>query len=232
MSWFSHFLTSSIGQKLIMSLTGIFLILFLAVHLAGNLQLLQHDGGQAFNVYAAFMTTNPLIKTSSYLLYSFILLHTVQGILLARRNREARGAQGYAVKRTRATVTSALLASRMAWLGIIIFVFLLVHLWQFWLQMKLGNVQMISYPGVDGEVKDLYSLVKVAYADPVFVIFYVVAMAVVGMHLWHGFQSSFQTLGLNHPKYSPLIRSIGKLYSFIVPALFALIPVWMYLQQQ
>lgn len=78
MSWFSHFLTSSIGQKLIMSLTGLFLILFLVVHLAGNFQLLADDGGESFNTYTRFMTTNPLIKLTSYLLYAFILLHTFQ----------------------------------------------------------------------------------------------------------------------------------------------------------
>jgi succinate dehydrogenase / fumarate reductase, cytochrome b subunit len=227
MSWVSRFLTSSIGQKLIMSLTGLFLILFLVVHLAGNLQLLYDDGGVAFNVYAKFMTTNPVIKLSSYGLYAFILLHTIQGLMLWRMNRTARGGQGYAVKRTRAVGTSAALASRMGWLGVIILVFLILHLYQFWLQMKLGNLTMITVEGM--EMKDLYSAVLEAYRNPVFVIIYVVSMAVVGMHLWHGFQSSFQSLGLNHRKYTPLIRGLGKLYSIVVPALFALIPVYMYL---
>ncbi|MBP6184858.1 MAG: succinate dehydrogenase cytochrome b subunit [Saprospiraceae bacterium] len=229
MSWFSHFLTSSIGQKLVMSLTGLFLILFLLVHLAGNLQLLADDGGESFNVYARFMTTNPLIKTSSYLLYAFILLHTIQGIMLWRKNRASRGGIDYAVKRTKAVNTSALLSSRMAWLGIVIFVFLLIHMYQFWLQMKLGNMGLVTYDAYPEPLKDLYASVYVVYKNPTFVLFYVISMIVVGLHLWHGFQSAFQTLGLNHRKYTPLIHAVGKLYAIVIPALFALIPIYMYL---
>lgn len=210
-----------------MSLTGLFLVLFLAVHLAGNLQLLYDDGGVAFNVYAQFMTTNPLIKFSSYGLYAFILLHTIQGLMVWRMNRTARGAQGYAVQRTRATGTSAGVARRMGWLGVVIFVFLVLHMYQFWLQMKLGALPMVVVDGM--EVKDLYGAVQAVYHNPVFVLVYVVSMIVVGLHLWHGFQSAFQTLGLNHRKYTPLIKTVGKFYAVAVPALFALIPVYMYL---
>ena len=124
MGWFSKFLTSSIGRKLVMALTGIFLTLFLAIHLLGNLQLLQNDGGQAFNVYAYFMTHNPLIKTVSYLLYASILLHAVQGILLWRDNKAARGPNRYAVTHTRPTER----ASRpMGWLGSNHFVLIVQH---------------------------------------------------------------------------------------------------------
>ena len=91
MSWVSKFLSSSIGQKVIMSLTGLFLMLFLVVHLIGNLQLLKADNGEAFNTYAFFMTHNPLIKTVSYSLYAFILWHAIQGLRLWLNNRAARG---------------------------------------------------------------------------------------------------------------------------------------------
>lgn len=226
MSWFSDFITSSIGRKLIMSLTGLFLIVFLAVHLTGNLALLADDGGKAFNLYAKFMTTNPLIKTVSYGLYAFILIHTIQGILLWVKNRSARGAVGYAVKKTHATNTNPRAASNMAWLGMVIFIFILIHLYQFWLQMKLGNLPLATYEGK--EVKDLYFLVAEAYSNPLYVAFYVICMAVVGFHLLHGFQSAFQTLGWNHPKYSPLIRWIGRIYAIVVPIGFAIIPLYMY----
>ena len=168
MSWFSHFLKSSIGQKLIMSLTGLFLILFLVVHLIGNFQLLADDGGEAFNLYTRFMTSNPLIKTVSYGLYFFILLHTFQGIALWLQNRVARGSERYAVKKTRAVGTSAVLSSRMAWLGIIVLVFIVIHMVQFWLQMKLGTVQMVTYPGQEGEFKDLFGLVMETFKNPCF----------------------------------------------------------------
>lgn len=228
MSWFSRFLTSSIGQKLVMSLTGLFLILFLIVHLAGNLQLLYQDGGAAFNLYARFMTTNPVIKTTSYLLYFFILLHTWQGLLLWRMNRSARGRQDYAIKRTKAVGTNAGLSTRMGWLGVVIFVFLVIHLYQFWLQMKLGVLPQVAVPGSDEPVADLYTAVYNVYKNPAFVLFYVMAMVVVGLHLWHGFASAFQTLGLNHRKYTPAIRFVGRAYAILVPLLFAIIPVYFY----
>ncbi len=227
MGWFTRFITSSIGQKFVMALTGLFLILFLAVHLAGNLQLLKDDGGEAFNTYAHFMTTNPLIKTISYLLYAFILLHTVQGLLLWRYNRAARGNQRYAVAFTRPEERPA---RNMAWLGIVIFVFILIHLYQFWFQMHWGDLSVLTYASYPHPVKDLYSLVKATYQDAIFVIFYVVCMGVIALHLWHGFWSSFQTLGLGHRKYTPLVRFVGMAYSVIIPLLFAVIPVIMYLR--
>jgi len=227
MSWFTNFLTSSIGRKLIMSLSGLFLITFLIVHLIGNLQLLYDDGGEKFNLYAKFMTTNPLIKTTSYLLYASILLHAIQGWILWMKNRQARGSERYAVKVTRAVNTNSWAARNMGWLGTIIFVFLLLHLYQFWLQMKLGNIPYVNIGGE--EVKDLYTAVAVAYSNLGYVIFYVVSMIVIGYHLLHGFQSAFQSLGLNHQKYSPLIQTVGKVIAIVVPLLFAVIPVYMYL---
>ncbi len=235
MSWVSHFLTSSLGKKLIMSLTGLFLILFLVIHLAGNLQLLPqfaHDPvdtpGMAFNLYAKFMTTFTPIKVVSYGLYAFILIHAVQGWILWRQNAQARGPVGYAVNDLRAVNTNARTAANMGRLGTIIFIFIVLHLYQFWLQMKLGNLPMANYDGQ--EVKDLYYIVAKTYENPVFVAVYVVSMVAIAFHLWHGFQSAFQTLGLNHKKYTPAIHFIGKAYSILVPLGFAAIPVLMYLQ--
>lgn len=226
MSWITHFLTSSIGRKFIMSLTGLFLIIFLLIHLIGNLQLLVDDGGKQFNLYALFMTTNPLIKTTSYLLYFFILLHAIQGWIIMKANSQARGSKGYEVKVTVSKSTSSFSSTNMGWLGTIIFAFLVLHLYQFWLQMKLGAVPVAIYDGV--EVKDLYTPVVEAYSNIIYVIIYVVSMIVIGFHLYHGFQSSFQTLGLNHKKYTPLIQGIGKVYAILVPLGFALIPLVMY----
>lgn len=233
MSWFSDFLTSSIGRKVVMSLTGLFLILFLMVHLAGNLQLLPFlahdpagDPGKAFNLYSKFMTSNPLIKTVSYLLYASILIHAIQGWLLWSKNRKARGSQGYAVKVNKVADTNGFAASNMGWLGTIIFIFLAIHMYQFWLQMKLGNLPMAYYDGV--EVKNLYSIVLEAYESLGYVIFYVVSMVVIAYHLNHGFQSAFQTLGINHKKYTPFIKWVGKAYSILIPLGFAIIPIYMY----
>ncbi len=212
-----------------MSLTGLFLIVFLVVHLTGNLQLLAGDDGKAFNLYAYFMTTNPLIKTVSYLLYAGILLHAIQGWILWQKNRKARGSQRYAVKVNRVAGTNSFAASNMAWLGTIIFVFIVVHMYQFWLQMKLGATPMATYDGKT--VKDLYALVSVTYQNLGFVIFYVVSMVVIAYHLLHGFQSAFQTLGINHRKYTPFIKGVGIAYAILIPLGFASIPIIMYLQQ-
>lgn len=226
MGWFTKFLTSSIGQKLIMSLTGLFLIIFLVIHLVGNLQLLVQDEGVKFNLYAQFMTHNPLIKTVSILLYISILVHAIQGILLARQNRAARGPHGYAVKVTRTVSTASFPARNMAALGVIIFVFIVIHMYQFWLQMKLDY---LPYVDIEGEqIKNLYAPVQAAFTNLGYVIFYIVSMIIIALHLDHGFHSAFQTLGLNHRKYTPLIRFVGKAYSILIPLGFAIIPIIMY----
>ncbi len=225
MSWVSKFLGSSIGQKVIMSLTGLFLMLFLVVHLLGNLQLLKDDNGEAFNTYAFFMTHNPLIKTVSYSLYAFILWHAFQGLRLWSNNKAARGSTRYAVQHTRSTETAA---RNMAWFGIIILVFILLHMYQFWLKMKMGVLPPVEVAAYDHPVQNLYLPVKEAFSNLLYVLFYVISMVVIGFHLWHGFWSSLQTLGANHPRYNGLLKTVGYLYAVGIPAGFAIIPLWMF----
>ena len=225
MSWFTKFLSSSVGQKTVMSLTGLFLVTFLVVHLIGNLQLLYDDGGQQFNDYAYFMTHNPLIKTISYGLYAFILIHAFQGIAIWRQNRAARNNR-YAVTTTQ---TTNFAARSMAWLGILIFIFLLIHMYQFWLQMKIGALDQVASPNLEHEVNNLYAPVYEVFKNPAFVAFYVLSMIVLALHLWHGFQSAFQTLGLNHQKYTPFIKGLGAVYSIVIPLGFAIIPLYFFL---
>ena len=223
MNWFLKLLSSSIGRKLLMALTGLFLILFLVIHLIGNLQLLKDDNGEAFNVYAKFMTTNPLIVTISYVNYACILIHVIWALLLTNRNRKARGAEGYAVINNSSPWTSR----NMGILGTFIFIFLVIHLRGFWYEMHWGGIPTANYDGV--EVKNLYATVEAAYSQAWYVGVYVFSMLILAFHLWHGFASSFQTLGLNHKKYNPVIAFVGKAFSIIIPALFALIPIWMFL---
>jgi succinate dehydrogenase / fumarate reductase, cytochrome b subunit len=223
MNWFTDFFSSSIGRKVVMALTGLFLILFLVVHLIGNLQLLHNDQGQAFNIYAYTMTHNPFIKVVSYVNYAFIIIHIVWAIILSRKNRAARGAQGYAVSKNSSTWSSR----NMGILGTIILIFLVIHLKGFWYEMHWGDLNSQTY---DGETyRDLYAVVNFAYSQPLYVLVYIVSMIFLAFHLYHGFGSAFQTLGLNHVKYNRLIKVVGVAFSIIVPALFALIPIWMYL---
>ena len=206
-----------------MALTGLFLILFLVVHLIGNLQLLHDDQGQAFNIYAYTMTHNPFIKVISYVNYAFILIHVIWAIILSGKNRAARGPQGYAVSKNSSTWSSR----NMGILGTIILIFLVIHLKGFWYEMHWGDLQSQTYDGK--QYRDLYAVVDFAYSNIAYVLVYVVSMVFLAFHLFHGFGSAFQTLGLNHVKYNGLIKAVGVTFSIIVPALFALIPIWMYL---
>jgi len=223
MNWFTRLLSSTLGRKLLMALTGLFLILFLIVHLIGNLQLLKSDGGRAFNVYAEFMTSNPVIVTVSYVNYTCILVHVIWALMITQRNRAARGSEGYAVVKNSSPWTSR----NMGILGTFILIFLVIHLKGFWYEMHWGGISKANYEG--REVKDLFAVVDMAYSNVWYVTLYVVSMAILAFHLWHGFASSFQTLGLNHVKYNPLIKFVGQTFAIIVPALFALIPIWMFL---
>jgi succinate dehydrogenase / fumarate reductase, cytochrome b subunit len=223
MNWFTNFFSSTIGRKVVMALTGLFLILFLVIHLIGNLQLLNDDNGQSFNVYAQFMTSNPLIKIISYVNYILILVHIIWSIMITRRNRRARGPESYALNNNSSHWTSR----NMGILGTFIFIFLVIHLRSFWYEMHWGGIPTATYEG--SEYKNLFAVVDAAYSNIWFVLLYVVSMALLAFHLFHGFGSSFQTLGLNHIKYNPVIKFVGVAFAVIVPALFALIPIYMYL---
>jgi succinate dehydrogenase / fumarate reductase, cytochrome b subunit len=223
MKWFIDLFSSTLGKKLMMALTGLFLILFLLIHLIGNLQLMKDDGGHAFNVYADFMGHNPIIQLISKGNFFFILLHIGISTFLTIKNRAARGPEGYAVKSSKSSIWSS---RNMGILGTIILVFLVVHLKDFYWQMHYGQMASVSYDGK--EVKDIYTVVAEMFTINWYVALYVFCMFGVAFHLWHGFTSAFQTLGLNHMKYNPVISFVGKAFSIIVPALFALIPIWMF----
>ncbi len=226
MSWIINTLTSTIGRKVIMALTGLFLIMFLVVHLAGNLQLLQDDGGEAFNSYSYLMAHNPFIQLVSKGNFFFIFLHVFVSLTLYVRNKKARPI-GYKVSAGNSNSTWS--SRSMSLLGTLILMFLLFHLWFFWFDLKFGEVAMVTIEGI--EMHNAYGLVAASYTVPGVVAFYVFSMIVLGFHLWHGFASAFQSLGLNHPKYNGIISGLGKFYAIVVPSLFALIPIYMYLNQ-
>ena len=275
----SAFFKSSIGKKVFMALTGLFLCTFLIGHLLGNLQLILktgEEGRRAFNEYAYFMGHNPFIKILSYVTYAAVLIHIIDGILLTIQNRKARPVR-YAYSKPGANSSSA--SRSMAILGTLILVFLATHMANFWWKMKVKeDVPLHTYtlemknqmmgaantelyythvPGVQPIPKDPNNIiekgtdlyikgtnVKVAegYRDlhtlvmdffsksknegALFaVLFYVISMIVLAYHLLHGFQSAFQSLGFNHPKYTPFIKKLGAAFAILVPLLFAIIPV-------
>jgi len=223
MNWIIKLLTSSIGKKVVMSLTGIFLILFLTVHLIGNLQLLKNDGGVAFNIYSELMGNHPVIQLISKGNFFFILLHTVQGLLLYFQNKGAKASR-YAVSPKNATWAS----KNMALLGTLILAFILMHLGHFYVQFKFFG-ESLAHVDVEGvNMIDSYSRVVTVLTNPIWLIFYLVGLAVLAFHLSHGFQSAFQTLGLNHKKYTPLIKGLGKVYAILIPLGFAIIPLYLF----
>lgn len=227
MGWLINFLTSSLGRKVIMSLTGLFLILFLTVHLLGNLQLLANDGGKSFNIYSNFMGHNPLIQTISIGNFFFIILHTIQGLMIAFKNKKAKGSK-YAVSPKNGT---SIAANNMAILGTLILAFILMHLGHFWYAFKFGGGhEMVTIDGT--EMVNYYGRVAEVLTNPIWMVAYLVGLLVLAFHLYHGFQSAFQTLGLRHKKYTPIINGLGKLYSFLIPLGFAIIPLYMYFTQK
>jgi succinate dehydrogenase / fumarate reductase cytochrome b subunit len=202
----------SIIKKVIMSLTGLFLISFLIVHLSGNLLLFKDDGGAAFNAYAKFMSTNPIIGIMEYGLAAGFLFHIIDGIILTIQNRKARPVQ-YAVQKS--SPASSWPARNMGISGSIILIFLIIHLKNFFVEHRLL-----------GNETPMYDLVAQAFANPLYSIFYVVSMVLLGLHLAHGFSSAFQTLGLRHKSYFWLIRLVGLIFSIVVPAGFASMPIY------
>jgi len=216
---------SSIVRKYWMAATGLFLCLFLVGHLAGNLQLF--IGGEAgqiqFNEYAKFMTTNPAVKILSYVTYLSILLHVIDGIMLTRQNRAARPVD-YAFNKPSANSSWA--SRSMMLLGTITLIFIILHMRSFWYVMHWGEI------GVDSTGnKDLWTVTISAFQQWWYTALYVVAMVAIAFHLNHGFQSAFQSMGINHPKYTPMIKKAGTAFSVLVPLLFASIPVYLFVSQ-
>lgn len=221
MSWFKDTLTSSIGRKLIMAITGLGLIGFLLVHLSGNMMLLVDDGGKSFNEYAHGMKGNPLILLGEIVIFGGFLFHIVDGIILYNKNKNARPV-AYAGGSNAKTSTGS---KYMGPLGMAILVFFILHLADFFYKAKIANSLGTSAEGIP----DLYAQVVLTFSNPIYVIAYVLGMVALGIHLNHGFQSAFQTLGLNHVKYSPIIKTLGTIYAVVVPAAFAFFPVFFFL---
>jgi succinate dehydrogenase / fumarate reductase cytochrome b subunit len=223
MSWITDTFGSSIGKKLLMSLTGLFLILFLIVHLIGNLPIFSNDEGLAFNSYAVFMTSFTPIKVVSYLLYLSFLIHALFAGILWITNRKARPVR-YAVEHANENSTWA--SRSMTLLGSLILIFLIIHLKDFWWQYKFGGGYEFSLD--ENNNRDIYKLVVTQFKYTYVLVAYLIGLIALSFHLWHGFQSAFQTLGLNHQRYTPFIKFLGVLYAILVPLGFAAMPIYVY----
>ncbi len=210
-------LLSSLGRKLAIALAGLFLMVFLVVHLYINLLMTKNDGGESFRAAADFMGHNPFVQAFEIVLFGGFILHIIIGIILWIRNTIARG-RGYKVWNKSET---SFFSKYMFHTGMIVLAFLVFHLTNFYF-VKEG---LASPP--DGMAKDdFYNMAIVLFQRPLFSIIYLVSFLFLGFHLNHAFQSAFQTLGWHHSKYASYVRGFGTLYAIVISLGFAYIPVY------
>lgn len=213
---------SSISKKIYMALAGLFLIVFLLVHLGINLCLLRDDGGEWFTAAATFMSTNYIIKVFEIFLFLGFIIHIIIGIIVQIQNWMARPKryriEGYS--------HTSFFSKYMIHTGIIVLIFLAIHMTNFYF-VKLG---WVSVPEGAEDKHDFYRMAELLFSNINYAVLYIAFMIFLGFHLNHAFQSAFQTLGLNHNKYTPLIKFLSHVYSIVVPLGFCMIPLSYMLQ--
>jgi succinate dehydrogenase / fumarate reductase cytochrome b subunit len=223
-----HGIFSSITKKVIMSLAGLFLISFLLVHLGINLFLmpLTENHKEIFELLAGFMSTNPVIKVFEVVLFGGFIIHIIYGIVVQLQNWASRGSIGYkSGSKTNTTFSS----QYMIHTGILVLLFLAMHMYQFYF-VKLG-LNTTTFVDAHGHPEFFNIAVDLFSTQPVFSILYIISFVFLGFHLNHAFQSAFQTLGWDHPKYSPIVKALGTIYAIVVPAGFIIIPLYFMIMQ-
>ncbi|AZB20918.1 succinate dehydrogenase [Kaistella haifensis] len=215
--------SSTIGRKYAMALSAMFLLIFLIMHLSVN--LLSICSPSAFNAASEFMGYNPLIQFLMQPILGFaVVFHFVMGFVLELKNRSARPVK-YAVNQ--GSANSTWMSRNMIISGLVVLAFLGLHLYDFWWHE-------INFKYIEANTPDngrFWAELHDKFADPLRVVFYVISFVLLGLHLAHGFQSSFQSVGARHPKYTPVIKTLGTWYSILIPAGFIFIAVYHFLTQ-
>ncbi len=220
MTTFRRVFASSVGTKLLMGLTGLALFAYLILHLAGN--ALIFAGPETFNEYSHALISNPLIVPIEIGLLLIFLLHIYKAITNYAGNRKARPV-GYEMKRPAGhTSRKSVASSTMIWSGLVLLVFVLVHVKQF----KYGAWYQTA---ANAEVRDLARTEFEVFSHPFWVGFYVVCTLIVGLHLRHGISSGFQSIGFDHPVYTRRLTAWGVVLAIVIGGGLAIIPVWVYL---
>lgn len=224
MNW-SQLFSSSIGKKIVMALTGIFLVVFLVVHCYVNANVFFSNGAENFNRAAHFMGTNIIIRITEIGLFAGFILHIVQGYKLELQNRGSRKSR-YAV--TAGNKTSKWYSRSMAILGTLILLFLIMHLVHFWVPSRFTGLEEVQY-GNDATIyHNLYLQMQNTFAELWVVIVYILGCFSLSWHLLHGVQSAAQTMGWTNKNYMPMIKTIGISFSIIIPLIFALMPIFIH----
>ena len=209
---------SSIVRKFIMALSGLFLIIFLITHLVIN-SLTLASSKDLFNDAAHFMATNPIIYAMQYVLALGFIIHIGMGVKLTIQNKRARSQEYVYNKMSKNTDLSS---RSMIISGGLVIVFLALHLRDYFYQMK--------FVGLPEGTTD-YDLVVNLFTNPYYTAVYVIAFIVLGIHLNHGFKSAFQSMGANHKKYNPLIKTVSTLYSLVIALGFSTIAIFHFINQ-
>lgn len=221
MNWLLTYISSSVGRKSIMALTGMCLLLFLIVHLIGNIAFVQ--GAKAFNSYSHLLMSFKFIYVAEWGLVFLFLAHVSIGMTLTVKNSMARP-QGY-FKKVRSGRGESLASSSMPYTGITIFIFIILHLTHF----KYGQYYYATYDGV--VMRDLYKLVVEFFSSPLNVLTYTFFMVIIGLHTGHGLWSLFQTLGISDVRYNGVIKKLSITYGIVICIGFSFFAVWAYLQR-
>jgi succinate dehydrogenase / fumarate reductase cytochrome b subunit len=222
------YFNSSVGTKVLVGTTGLLLFLYLVLHIAGN--LLVFFGPATFNGYSYFLISNPLIVPVEIGLLAVFLLHVYKTVTNWWANRHARPQNYYRASRrlfgwgwARGTSRKSIASSTMIFSGIILFLFLLIHLRQF----RFGAEYTVT-DASGREMRDLYRLEMENFSSLLNVTFYALCMVVVGSHIWHGFSSAFNSVGVDHPRYTRWVLRAGRVLAVLIAGGFLLIPIWAY----
>ena len=218
----SSIFSASVGKKLIMSISGLFLIVFLLVHLSVNLLLLVGD--EAFNIGANFMGTNPAIRIIEPLLAFGFIFHIFYASLLTLQNQKARPNNYNTVNQSNSSSWSS---RNMYILGGTVLTFLIIHIINFYWKIKFGGENALEHVTVDGvEMHNSYLLVSSLFKTWWFGVIYIIGAIFLGLHLSHGFWSAFQTVGFSNIKWRRILGIIGNIYAFIIAFGFSIIPLY------
>ncbi len=211
---------TSVGTKLLVGVTGLALFLYLITHVAGN--SLAFLGPSVFNQYAHILLSNPLIPVIEIGLLLIFLVHVYKTVTMFLGNQQARPV-AYAVKKNQGGPSRKTLASStMILSGLWLLVFIVIHVKTF----KYG-----AHYELEGGVRDLYRLEMENFQSPLTVGLYLLSMLVVGAHIWHGASSSFQSLGVDHPRWTPRIMATTKVLTALITAGFIVIVLWAHFRQ-
>lgn len=222
MNW-SQFFTSSVGKKITMALSGLFLVAFLVVHAGLNACIWANDGGLMFNKAAHWMGQTIVPRILEIGLFVFFLIHIIQGLVLEVQNRSKRG-QGYAINL--GNRGSKWYSRGMGILGSILLIFLVIHLIDFWIPSRFGGLEQITYPEDNTVYHNLYGEMQYKFtAFPLIPVIYIIGVIALFWHLVHGFQSAFRTLGVTNHKYLNMLIGFGWAFSIIICLAFIMMPI-------